>query len=135
MHKRQKGANVKTHYEFGSDSMKMCFEHKTRMKVDYRIKNINFFIFIISIVILLWSIFHSEFFYVWACTFFFSFIVICIHLKCYTTSDVQFIMWKEKLVNQKRKDVLFDVFLMYFLFWLIFFLIIWSSFVHHIITI
>jgi hypothetical protein len=41
MHKGQKVKNVKTHYEFGNDFMKMCFEHKTRMKVDYRIKNIK----------------------------------------------------------------------------------------------
>jgi hypothetical protein len=27
MYKGQKGANVKTHYEFGNDSMKMCFYH------------------------------------------------------------------------------------------------------------
>jgi hypothetical protein len=32
MHKGQKGTNVKAHYEFDNDSMKMCFKHKTRMK-------------------------------------------------------------------------------------------------------
>jgi hypothetical protein len=40
MHKRQQRANVKAHYEFHNDLMKMCFEHKTRMKVDHKIKNI-----------------------------------------------------------------------------------------------
>jgi hypothetical protein len=35
MYKGQEGANVKTHYEFNNDSMKMCFEHKTRMKIDH----------------------------------------------------------------------------------------------------
>jgi hypothetical protein len=40
MHKGQKGANMKSHYEFGNDSTKMCFEHKTSMKVNYRIINI-----------------------------------------------------------------------------------------------
>jgi hypothetical protein len=37
-----KGANVKAHYEFGNDLLlKMCFEHKKRMKVDHGIKNIK----------------------------------------------------------------------------------------------
>jgi hypothetical protein len=37
-----KGENVKAHYEFGNDLlMKMCFEHKTRMKVAHGIKNIK----------------------------------------------------------------------------------------------
>ncbi len=27
-------------YEFGNDPMKMCFEHKTRMKVDHIIKKL-----------------------------------------------------------------------------------------------
>jgi hypothetical protein len=36
----QKGANVKTHYAFGNDYMKVCFEHKTRMKVTIELKNI-----------------------------------------------------------------------------------------------
>jgi hypothetical protein len=35
-----KGANMKTHYEFGNDLLiKMFFEHKTRMKADHGIKN------------------------------------------------------------------------------------------------
>jgi hypothetical protein len=35
-----KGANMKAHYEFGNDLlMKMCFEHKTRLKADHGIKN------------------------------------------------------------------------------------------------
>jgi hypothetical protein len=41
MHKGQEGSNVKPHYEFGSDPMKMCFEHKTRTKVDHIIKDIR----------------------------------------------------------------------------------------------
>jgi hypothetical protein len=41
MHKGQEGANVKLGYEFGNDSMKMCCEHKTRMKIDHRIKDIR----------------------------------------------------------------------------------------------
>jgi hypothetical protein len=34
MYKGQEGENVKTHYKFGNDLMKMCSEHKTRMWVD-----------------------------------------------------------------------------------------------------
>jgi len=42
MHKVQERANVKTHYGFGNDPMKMCFKHKTRlMKVDHKIKDIK----------------------------------------------------------------------------------------------
>jgi hypothetical protein len=26
------------HYEFGNDPMKMCFKHKTKMKVDHELK-------------------------------------------------------------------------------------------------
>jgi hypothetical protein len=37
MHKGQEGTNVKAHYEFDNDSMKMCFKHKTRMKVVHQI--------------------------------------------------------------------------------------------------
>ncbi len=40
MHKGQKGTNVKACYEFSNDSMKMCFEHKTRMKIDHKFLNI-----------------------------------------------------------------------------------------------
>jgi len=41
MHKGQEGANVKVGYEFGNDSMKTCFEHKTKMKTNHRIKVIR----------------------------------------------------------------------------------------------
>ncbi len=34
------GANVKVCYDFGNDPMKMCFEHKIRLKVDHIIKDI-----------------------------------------------------------------------------------------------
>jgi hypothetical protein len=40
MYKRQEGANVKTCNESDNDSMKMCFKHKIRMKVDYKVKDI-----------------------------------------------------------------------------------------------
>jgi hypothetical protein len=35
--KRERGTNVKT----CNDSMKMCFKHKIRMKVDHKIKDIT----------------------------------------------------------------------------------------------
>ncbi len=38
---RSEGPNSKACYEFGNDPMNMCFKHKTRMKVDYRIKDIK----------------------------------------------------------------------------------------------
>ncbi len=33
-------AYVKACYDFGNDPMKMCFEHKIRLKVDFIIKDI-----------------------------------------------------------------------------------------------
>jgi hypothetical protein len=42
MHKRHEGENVKTCYEFFYDPTKvMCFEGKTRIKVDHRMKIIK----------------------------------------------------------------------------------------------
>jgi hypothetical protein len=39
MQKGQHGDNVKAHYEFGNDPLKiMCFKQRTRMKVDHRIE-------------------------------------------------------------------------------------------------
>jgi hypothetical protein len=46
IYKRQGGTNVKSCNEFDNDPMKMCFEHKTRMKVEHRIQNIENIIFI-----------------------------------------------------------------------------------------
>jgi hypothetical protein len=43
IHKRQEGENVKAHYEFGNDSMTVCFKHNTRMKVDHKIKILELF--------------------------------------------------------------------------------------------
>jgi hypothetical protein len=39
MHKKQ--FITKTCYKFSNDKVQMCFEHKTIMKVDHRIKNIK----------------------------------------------------------------------------------------------
>jgi len=41
MHKGQEKKKVKACYEFGNDSIKMCFKHRTRMKVDHTIKDIK----------------------------------------------------------------------------------------------
>ncbi len=61
--------------------------------------------------------FFSWVFYVWACTYFFYFIVICIHSSCYT-SDVHLINlimcelyeknWLKELMDHKKKIVLFS---------------------------
>jgi hypothetical protein len=48
---------VKKCDEFGNDPMKMCFEHKTKMKVDHRIKDVVIVIFIKKIMI-----YHRAFF-------------------------------------------------------------------------
>jgi hypothetical protein len=53
---------------------------------------------------------------------FLFFIVVCIHLRCYTTSDVHLIMciiWKETIENfiepkNEGYNIIFNVFLMYF---------------------
>ncbi len=34
--------NVKANYEFGNDPMEVCFDRKTRIKVDHRNKSIKF---------------------------------------------------------------------------------------------
>ncbi len=39
MYKRQEKTNVKAYNEFDNDPMKTCFEHKTRLKVACRIKD------------------------------------------------------------------------------------------------
>jgi hypothetical protein len=41
MCKRHEGANVKTCNEFRNNLMKMCFNHKIKMKVDDKIKMIR----------------------------------------------------------------------------------------------
>jgi hypothetical protein len=41
MHKGQEGRNVKTHYKSDNNSIKMCFKHKTRLKVNHIIKDIR----------------------------------------------------------------------------------------------
>jgi glycosyltransferase involved in cell wall biosynthesis len=86
----------KTCDEFGNDPMKMCFEHKTKMKVDHKIKDVVNVIFIKWIMILmehflLWGS------YVWACEYFFLLhcglhLVKLLHNNWYSP---YFIMWNE----------------------------------------
>jgi hypothetical protein len=70
--------------EFGNDAMKMCFEHKTRMKVDHIINDIykknQVVIYCGTFVAMIFLMFKHA-------LFFSSFIVVCT-LKCYKTSDV-----------------------------------------------
>jgi hypothetical protein len=94
-------------------------------------------------------IFDGTFFlvnlYVWACTYFFSFIVICTHLSKMSHNNwcslhYVCIMWKKliEITSGLKMDILLNVLLMYFSFWLkiilIYVLIIWLSFVHFIIA-
>jgi hypothetical protein len=91
----------------------------------------------------LWFLIKTSFLYVGMHIFF----LLCIHLKCYTPSDVHLIRcalrekkWLKELMHQKRNEVLFSLmFFLCFLFWLFYFficvLIIWLSFMHHIIII
>jgi hypothetical protein len=124
--------------------MKMCFKHKTRIRVDHKIKDIG-----IMVNCDFWQFcdFCCEFSMFKHGHVFVSFIVICIQLKCCTTSDVHLIMCAlcenkqlKELIDQKKKDVFFySVFFLCFFvnseFILIHVLIIWLSFMHHIITI
>jgi hypothetical protein len=131
----------------------MCFEHKTRMKVDHKIKILKLCIieFFTNKFVIFYETFLSQILYVWACMHFLFFIVACTRLKCYITNDVHFIMCalceKKKLkdlVNQKRKDVIFSS--MFFLYISLFSfliscgkhvcaLIIWLRSMHHIIIV
>jgi hypothetical protein len=91
------------------DPMKMFFEHKTRMEVDHKIKYVRI-VFSSCSCDFLWSIFCHEFSMFGHAHIFSSFILVCIHLKCYITNDVHFIMcalcekkWLKKWVDQKKK--------------------------------
>ncbi len=68
----------------------------------------------LSLRFFLRKFFYHEFYTFKHAHIFFSFIVVCIHLKCYTTNDVHFIIDAlcekrnlQKIVDQKKKDVLF----------------------------
>jgi hypothetical protein len=41
MYKRQERANVIAYNEFDNNPMKTCFQHKTRLKVDCKIKDMT----------------------------------------------------------------------------------------------
>jgi hypothetical protein len=69
IYKRQDGTNVKACNELEIDPMKMCFEHKIRMKVEHKIQNIQNIIFSKDIVNYDQT-FCIYFLYVWACAYF-----------------------------------------------------------------
>ncbi len=84
-------------------------------------------------------------FYVWACTYFVPFIVICTHLSKVLHNNrcslhYVCIMWKKliEITSGQKMDIFLNVLLMYFSFWLniilIYVLIILLSFVHFIIA-
>jgi hypothetical protein len=108
MSKKKEGTNVKATYEFDNDPMKMCFENKTKMSH----RSCDF----------LWNFFCHDFPMFGHAHIFSSFIVICTHLKCYTTSDVQLItcaLCEKKIlkeaVDKKMKNILFSsIFFLYF---------------------
>jgi len=129
--------------------MKMYFKHKRKPEgwpYDWRCQN-HVEVCFYCVNCHFWqNIFHNK---VSICghAHFIFFVRIYIHLKCYTPSDVHLIMsmlcemkWLKKLMHQKRNKILFS--LMFSLCFLkfglnLFFicvLIIWLSFMHHIIN-
>jgi hypothetical protein len=124
--KMELGADVKTHYVFINDPIKiMCFEHKTRMKVDHRIKilklcRIDFFT---NKFVIFYEAFLSWIFYVWASTHFLFFhyglhLLKMLHNK-WCSPHYVCIMWKEKIerFNEPQKErcnILLIVLPMYF---------------------
>jgi hypothetical protein len=87
------------------------------MNVDHLIKYI---IIVILSSSLQWNIFGYDFFLMFGhAHIFFSFIVICTHLRCYITIDVYVTLlcemkWLKNLVHQKMMDILFPKY--YFLY-------------------
>ncbi len=105
-------------YEFGNGFIKiMCFKHK---KIELKYYNSVELCFFHINCGFSWNIFCHKLPMFGHTHIFFSFIVICIHLRCYITNGFHFIMYAlgEKkqlkyLVNQKKKDMMF--FSMFFL--------------------
>jgi hypothetical protein len=79
MYKRQEITNVKTYNEFDNDLMKMCFEHKTSLKVDYRTKDMTVVFLSPQNVIYNGAFFCCEFFMFEHAHIFFSLTMVCIH--------------------------------------------------------
>jgi hypothetical protein len=104
--------NVKTCNVFDNDPMKMFPKQKTRMKVKIKFKILKYCNFYQVNCNLWWNIFCDEFLNIWACKYFFSLLVICIYLRCYTTNGFHLTLlcktkWLKNLIDQKNKDVLF----------------------------
>ncbi len=137
MHKKQEGANVKTHYKFSDDSMRMCFKHKTRMKVDCKNKDIIILFLSHTLWFFMEQLFHESFLLRHA-HIYFSFIVVCI------TQQVMFIsLYMTKVIKRNRGWKGENFSSMFFQFYfllikrniLICVFIIWLSFMHHVIII
>jgi len=112
---------VKAPYEFGNDPMKiMCFEHGIRTKFDDRIMMLKLCIIVFFSHNCNGTFFLMSFLCLDMHILFFFFIVVCIHFRCYPTSDVHPIMcvlYEKKQLEISVKqgyNILFNVLLMYF---------------------
>jgi hypothetical protein len=101
-------AYVKTCYDFGNDPMKMCFEHKIRLKVDCIIKDI-IILFLSCKLSYFMKHFCCDFLKFWACIYIFllhcslhSFKVL--HNK-WCPSHYVCIMWKQmnEIISELKK--------------------------------
>jgi hypothetical protein len=107
---------VKAHYEFGNDPMKiMCFKHEIIMKIDNRIMMLKLCIIVFFSHNCDGIFFCHEFLMFGHAHIFLFFIVVCIHLRCYTTSDVHLVkcvLYEKKQLKislkQKMKVIIFS---------------------------
>ncbi len=128
-----------------NNPMKICFKHKTRMKIDYKIKDVRFYFFYHVDCDLWLNIFCHEFFLFEHANIFKTFIVACICLKGgsnkWWSLHYVCIIWNkiiERISESKKCNIPQNVFPNSFftlkkIFWCV--LIIWLSFKHHNITI
>jgi len=108
-----------------TNKMKTCFKPKTRMKViiELNILELCRIVFLSSRLWFFMKRFCHEFLMFEHALF--SCIMVCIHLKCYPTSDVHFTTCAlclkkmiKKIMDPKSKDVLFFSIFLHFWFWL-----------------
>jgi hypothetical protein len=115
---------VKAYNEFNNDPIKMCPKHKTKVKVDLKLKILKLCFY--QVYYDLWWIFffHELFFNVWACAYFLFphcglHSLIVLHNKW---CSLHLIMWNKMIekFNEPKKvgfSILLNVFLMYFSLW------------------
>jgi len=119
---KQRGRNVKVCYEFGNDSMKMCFKYKTRMKVDHTIKKMR--IVLLSCTCDFWRIiFCHEFFiifehaHIFLIFYYYLNSLKVLHNK-WCSPHYVYIMWTEMIklikVPKKERFIILNVFPVYF---------------------